>query len=168
MAQSTDGGSGMRLIAGVLAVLVVVMVGMSLMRRNGEPTGAARTDASTPIDGAASPDPGADKRNDAIELARAGLAYMTTYQEMYYTSNMAYTKELKNLEGYSAPKNVDIQVLEANNQGWSAVARVRGDDTKRSCVVAVGGVNVLPMTDRDRKQPGRIEPGEKIVVCDGD
>jgi len=159
-----------RKVLGALGVLVVVALGLSLFGGDAPESGtegAAATYVEADADGADGAE-AAPRRPDAIRLVRAALQVLTPHQEVFFNDHMVYTDDIEALTGYGYPEGVEVEILEASAQGWSAVARPVDDAEGRSCVVSIGSVGSLPSTDRDRLQPQGFGPGQKVIVCDGD
>lgn len=95
---------------------------------------------------------------------RSDLRNLLMAQEMYWAANKTYAGEVGLLSSYHATPGVEIQIVRAHADGWTARAVLPRSGGK-SCVIWSGGVGP---TERLATEMEHKTYPEAEVSCDGD
>ena len=95
-----------------------------------------------------------------IAALRQDLKNMVRAQEEFFVRNNHYTPTVTALT-LTPTDGITLKVLEASQRGWAGTGAVGKGVV--SCVIFVGGVSVMPKTEK-----GAVPKEEGVPLCDGD
>jgi hypothetical protein len=137
--------------------------GVTVCDETSSPSGLASSPPPGPRSDRAPPDTGSVlNRLDPKTLMKVDLRNLVRSQETYLANQGVYARRTEPFAlQYLWREGVDIKILGANRQSWSAKAtHVRSPG--KSCVIWFGPVNRRPVTDAQRRQSSQ----SGVPVCD--